>query len=66
MESEAANNPVNKGSMIDLSKFRSTSFNPLARLPSEQLQIYKWAKGAGPDNEKAQMALQKFEKMGIK
>jgi hypothetical protein len=63
MESEAAA-PISKGNMLDLSRFQSTSMAPIARLPSEQQQIYQWAK-AHPNTEKGKMALDKFKGMGI-
>lgn len=57
--------PITKGNGIDLSRFASTSLSPVARLPIEQQQIYNWAR-ANPHNEKAQMAIEKFGRMGIK
>lgn len=56
--------PIAKGNGIDLSRFSSTTSNPLARLPSEQQNIYKWAQ-AHPQDEKAKMAMEKFKDLGI-
>ncbi len=51
--------PTAKGFGIDLSKFKSTSSNPIVNLTPEQTQYYNWAI-SNPKDPKAQMVLKKL------
>ncbi len=51
--------PTARGYGIDLSKFKSTSSNPLARMNDQQREYYNWAK-ANPTNPKSQMVLKQL------